>query len=231
MGVFNWLKQDGLFISDNPQGSQEWKDERIGLITGSQIFNLMTNAKKAGELSVSAKTYLNGLVTDIIAGNVEDLFISFDMQRGTDLEPVARNRMRERLRKQNPISPELIQEVGFITSDDWQGCGTSLDGITSKGGTTEYKCRKRQAHLDHLDGVDKKTIYQAQFGMGITGAKYCLFGAYSDEFPIDKGDLIMHKIERDEDMILDMKARCEVAVKYVNDKVSERRKLIQDQLN
>jgi hypothetical protein len=230
MSAFNWTNKPHLHESENPQGSQEWKDERIGLITGSQIFNLMTNAKKAGELSVSAKTYLNGLVTDIIAGNVEDLFVSFDMQRGTDLEPVARNRMGERLKKQNPITPELIQEVGFITSDDWQGCGTSLDGITSKGGTTEYKCRKRQAHLDHLYGADKKTIYQAQFGMGITGGKYCLFGAYSDEFPVDQGDFIMHVIERDEEMIADMKARCIVAVQYIDEKVLERTSLLADQL-
>jgi len=230
MGVFNWLKQDGLFISDNPQGSQEWKDERLGLITGSQIFNLM-GGNDSTVLLKGAKTYLNGLVNDIIREKVKDIYVSFDMQRGTDLEPVARNRMGERLKKQNPIDPETIQEIGFITSLKWEGCGTSLDGVTSECGTTEYKCRTIDNHMDHLDGVDKKTIYQAQFGMGITGAKYCLFGAYSDEFPIDKGDLIMHKIERDEDMILDMKARCEVAVKYVNDKVSERRKLIQDQLN
>lgn len=178
-----------------------------------------------------AKTYLNGLVNDIIREKVKDIHVSFDMQRGTDLEPVARNRMGERLKKQNPIDPEIIQEVGFITSLKWSGCGTSLDGVTSNLGTTEYKCRKIDNHMDHLDGVDKKTIYQAQFGMGITGAKYCLFGAYSDEFPVDKGDLIMHKIERDEEIILDMKARCEVAVKYVKDKVSERRKLIEQQLN
>ncbi len=241
MNPFYWINKPHLQISDNPQGSQEWKDERIGLITGSQIFNLMANPKALTKkevedgvpprlLSVGAMTYLNGLVTDIIAGNVEDIFVSFDMQRGTDLEPVARNRMRERLKKQNPVSPELIQEVGFITSDDWPGCGTSLDGITSKEGTTEYKCRKRNAHIDHLDGVDKKTIYQAQFGIGITGGKYCLFGAYSDEFPVDKGDLIMDTIDRDEEMIADMKSRCKVASQYVKDKVIERMKLIADQL-
>lgn len=241
MKLFNWIKKKFLKVSNKPQGSQEWKDERIGLITGSQIFNLMTDPKKLTKaeiaegveprlLSAGAITYLNGLVNDIIRGKVKDIYVSFDMQRGTDLEPVARNRMGERLKKQNPITPELIQEVGFITSDDWQGCGTSLDGITSKGGTAEYKCRNIDNHMEHLYGADKKTIYQAQFGMGITGGKYCLFGAYSDEFPVDEGDFIMHVIERDEEMIADMKARCIVAVQYIYEKVLERAALLADQL-
>ena len=40
----------------------------------------------------------------------------------------------------------------------------------------------------------------------------------------------MHIIERDEEMIADMKARCIVAVQYIDKKVLERASLLADQL-
>ena len=218
-----------ISISTHRQGSDEWLHARVGLITGSQVFKLMTGAED--KLSAGSQTYCRELASDIIAGQAKQTYQSDAMSRGTELEPIARFRMIERFEENNPLDPIGIKEVGFITNSDWPGCGVSLVGVTSDRGIAEIKCRGRELHLAHLLGIDKKTVYQMQFGMAFTGGTHGYFGAYSDEFKQDEGDLITHMIKRDEDMIELMKAKCIQARLFIDAKVKQYRKLIADQVS
>lgn len=228
---YELLNNKKLSVSIHRQGSDEWLQERNDLITGSPIDRLMTAPKGDEVLSVGAKTYCMEIVCNIIAGGPAESYSNSDMERGTRLEPIARFRNIERFEDNDPLNPIGIKEVGLIKNSDWPGCGVSLDGVTTDKGITEYKCRKRVLHLAHLNGPDAKTYKQMQFGMGVTGADHGYFCAYSDEYEKDQGDLILHKVERDETMIENMKEKCVHARTFIDAKVKQYRKLIAAQIS
>lgn len=223
------------------QGSIMWFRQKLGKISGSHIHRLMSNARKKGELSAIAKTYCNELVCDIIYGEPEeDTYSSKDMERGLELEPCAIEAFCEYMERKNPVNPVTVEEVGFIVHPDNPKLGVSLDGKVSDGGTLEIKCRKRKGHLaqfkiiakvrneEELTAAEELVIahYQRQWGMYCTGSTHSYFVGYTDELDIDKGALIVHRFERDQELIDDMEVRAELALKYISEKVTEYRELI-----
>lgn len=231
------------------QGSIMWLREKLGKISGSNIHKLMGNAKKKGELSATAKTYCDELVCDIVYGEPEEeTFTSRDMERGLELEPCAIEAFCEYMEKKNPMNPVTVEEVGFITHPDNPKLGVSLDGKVSDGGILEIKCRKRKGHLTQFKIIakirkmikDKEEViitaaeklviahYQRQWGMYCTGSTHSYFVGYTDELDMDKGALIVHRFERDQELIDEMEVKAEKALKYISEKVIEYKELIEE---
>lgn len=118
------------------QGTSEWHELRYGKIGGSS----------AKGLFIKSDTLLNELIsTRLEAFNIEDdEYMSPDMQRGHELEPMARKHLSEYL------GIELI-ECGWWQSELNELLGISPDGCNeSLTVACEIKCPGAKAHTEIL---------------------------------------------------------------------------------
>lgn len=117
------------------QGSIEWFEIKWGKIGGTL----------ANGLFVKSDT----LLIDILSQRCEefeptDNFESYDMERGSDLEPFAREFL-------NQYTGLKFEETGWLQSEENELLGISPDGITEdETATCEIKCLGRKAHYSIL---------------------------------------------------------------------------------
>ena len=204
--------RDNLFFCEAEQGSDQWKQDRLMCITGSQIHRMMaepTKAEvKAGEvLSKGAKTYALELATDGHFNFPKFIFENASMRRGTELEPFARHSF------EIETGFEVAQN-GFIKMFKGSIFGCSLDGIIDVETIIEIKCRERDGFASRIvNGLDKKEYQQIQWNLYVTGASLCYAIDYTDE--LDEGNLLIEEVHRDEVMIADMEVKGKALGKLV----------------
>ena len=78
---------DNLITLDCEQGTDEWLTARLGIVTGTGFENIVT---AGGKKSGSQIKYMAELIEESILGLPEKSFKSADMERGNELEPLAR---------------------------------------------------------------------------------------------------------------------------------------------
>ncbi len=83
------------------QRTEQWFQDRLGHATGSRASDIL-----AGKDTQARKGYLTQLVTERLTGRAQDSFVNADMQRGIDVEPLARAAYQ--------ASYELTDDVGFV---------------------------------------------------------------------------------------------------------------------
>lgn len=156
------------------QGSEEWHKIREGKFTSSKINKLM-GIKGLGEIG---KNYSFELACELFQGrNVNDSFLSYDMQNGIDTEPFAFDQFQ--LNKDFEFLE--ARKCGFFELN--KDTGSSPDGIISNGYNLEIKCPKpnKLFRLVYDGVIDKEYIDQVQHQMLCTGAEnsyffnYCVF--------------------------------------------------------
>jgi len=87
------------------QHSEAWHRIRLGRFTGSRFADAMM-----GESTAGYKDLLVDIAGEIITGTAEESYVSADMERGTELEPEAREAY-------STIFGE-VEEVGFILVEE-----------------------------------------------------------------------------------------------------------------
>lgn len=161
-----------MIIHNIEQHSEAWHYLRCGRVTGTRFKSLM-----AGETTATYKDLITQLACEIITGQQEDAYVSADMERGTMLEPVAREAYEMEFGQE-------VRQVGFITPDDsefTEWVGISPDGILQDGGLLEIKCPKYKTHLEYIeaDKLPSEYRYQVQGQLFVTEAPYCDFMSYA----------------------------------------------------
>jgi len=127
-------------IHDVVQGSKEWLQARLGVVTASRADLLVT--PKTLKASAQAEGYLNQLVAELRIGKpAEDLASSPWMERGTDLEAHARQWYGS-LRGE-------VEIVGFVTTHGGR-IGCSPDGLVGDDGGVEIKCPAARTMIGYL---------------------------------------------------------------------------------
>lgn len=115
------------------------------------------------------------LAAERVTGRVEEVFVSRDMQRGTDEEPFARDAYAEH---HAPVT-----ELGFVTEDRWGfTIGYSPDGLVGDDGLIEIKSRRQKTHVEIVlaDEVPTWHMAQIQCGLLVTGRKWCDYVDFSN---------------------------------------------------
>ena len=153
------------------QRSNDWHNQRIGKFTASEIHKLM-GIRGLGE---TGKSYAIDKAVEIVFGRQEDSFISYDMQRGIELEPLAFNKFSE-LKDFEFIQ---VETCGFISLNDYSG--SSPDGLVSDNSILEIKCPKIEtfAKLVATNEVDTKYYLQMQKQMSDTNRDKAYFFNYT----------------------------------------------------
>jgi hypothetical protein len=160
------------------QGSDEWLAARCGLLTASTLGKLLTPALKVADNDTS-RALTETLVAERITGHVDYIHPSFDMQRGTLDEPLARDLYREQ------YAP--VDEIGFaIRTIGGHKLGASPDGLVGDDGGIEIKSRRPRTQLRTIlsDTVPTENLAQIHACMFVLDRAWWDYVSYAGGWPL-----------------------------------------------
>ena len=161
---------------DIEQGSTEWLDMRLGLITCSEISSI--RADGAG-----AQSYINALAYERITGESSSVFEGNDWtKRGQELEPVARQMYEQK----------TGTDVSMISFVENKGFGYSPDGLIYGSqpmwpeGGIEIKVKQpaEQIHILRTGEIPKKHMDQLIGGLTCAELDWIDFVSYCPNLPL-----------------------------------------------
>ena len=180
---------DGLITLDCEQGSEEWLKARLGIPTATGFENIVTamGKKSSGQIK-----YMAELIEESILGLQDSTFKSNFMERGNQLEPLARSAYEF-------ITGNDVIQVGGVYLDENKEVMVSPDGLIpelKKG--LELKCPKMSTHIRYLleGGVPAEYIVQVQANLWVTGYDTWDFVSYCPEY--QKQTIYLFTAKRDE---------------------------------
>ena len=161
------------------QGSDEWHDQRRGIITASMVGKLITpkTVKPASNPESRSLTML--LTSERITGWTEPMYVNSDMQRGIDDEPIARELYAKH------YAP--VAQTGFMVEDQWGfKIGFSPDGLVGDEGLIEVKSRRPKAQVQTiLRGYPPiENMAQLQCGLLVSGREWVDYVSYASGMPL-----------------------------------------------
>lgn len=173
-------------ISPHPQQSVEWMVERAGIVTCSELDQIVTPEFKA-RTGQMVETYLAKKVAERWTGGPLASLNVFDVEQGQILEEQA-------VPWYELEFSEIIQRVGLLTTDDGK-IGCSPDGLIGEDCGIEIKCPAIHTHVRYLlDGeVPKDYLAQIHGAMLVTGRPMWKFLSYHRRLPA-----LVKAVERDE---------------------------------
>lgn len=183
------------------QGSEAWLQARAGLCTASRFSDArakLSRASKngvAGDPAGSALDYAWSVALERIAGKpVDESFSTWQMKRGTELEPHARLAYE--------LQTGLLASESGIAITDCGRFAYSTDGLCGDDGLIEIKCPAAPAKIGAIwsnpDEADAEYIDQIQGGMLVTGRLWCDLVVYCPWLESVGKDLFIKRIKRDE---------------------------------
>lgn len=166
-------------FEDLLQGSDEWLQARLGLLTASEVKLITTPSKVQFANNDKSRAHVFEILAQRITQHVEPMFISDDMLRGIEDEAAARRYYEG---KYNPV-----KQVGFITRVlEGITLGYSPDGLVGDDGVIEIKSRRQKYQVETIitGEVPDDYMLQIQTGLLVSDRKWCDFISYSAGLPL-----------------------------------------------
>lgn len=184
------------------QGSEEWKQARLGHVTASNMAEVMSKGKGTAE-AVGRYKYKVRLVAERLTMTAGESYTNAAMQWGIEQEQfacIAYEAQKE----------TFVDKIGFVLHPDIKWLGVSPDRIVGNEGLIEVKCPNTTTHLDYLfEGKVPAEYYkQIQCQLWVTGRQWCDFVSYDPRLP-KRNQLLIVRTERDEKLIAEMKTETE----------------------
>ncbi|MDR5728046.1 MAG: YqaJ viral recombinase family protein [Terriglobia bacterium] len=184
-------------IIEAAQRSPEWFAARVGRITGS-VAGDMLNKIKNGDYSAARRDLRIKLAVEQLTGvssDDPDAWKGKDVERGMEMEPLIADAYEA-------DQGFLLQKTGFLQMNGFLA-GCSLDGhVNDFEGIVEFKSPRPATHLAYIEARKVPTEYVAQIthNLWVTGAKWCDFVSFSDQFPgnLDHLSFFRIRVMRDE---------------------------------
>ena len=160
------------------QSSPEWFAIKEKTISGTLAYELLKNGKKAA-LEKAREHVLN---STHYSGPV-----SKAAKRGLDLEPTARQLLRDKLVQTKVYDDSLkIDEVGFVLRTDLENVGCSPDGVIFNDNIIkeicEIKCFGFKHHESCHEQIDEHIMCQIQWNIWVTESECCYFVQYNPDY-------------------------------------------------
>ena len=158
------------------QGSKEWLELRLGLITCSEIATIRADGK-------GAQTYINGLAYERITGESSSVFQGNEWtERGHEFEGAARDLYSQK-------TGHSVYEVSFVKN---KGFGYSPDGLVGTDNTTrfhgaiEVKVKKPniQIHILRTGEIPTEHLDQLIGGLSCAELDWIDFVSYCPNLPL-----------------------------------------------
>lgn len=166
-------------MSGDLQHTAEWHAERLGKITASRIDDVLAKPRKGGETSRTRENYKAHLMLERLTGKPREEFNSWDMQRGVEMEPLARAAYEDAL-------GVMVEAVGFVEHPKIPMAGCSPDGFVGEEGMVQFKAPKAATHFEWLSkgGVPMEHRKQMAFELACCpDRKWNDFVSYHPDMP------------------------------------------------
>ena len=166
-------------LPDLIQGTDEWHDQRRGIITASVVGKLITATTIRPASNPESRALTTQLAAERITGWTDPTYMNDDMLRGVEDEPRARDLYGEH------YAP--VTETGFMVRDDWGfRIGYSPDGLVGDDGLLEVKSRRPKKHLSTIlaDAVPAENMAQLQCGLLVSGRDWIDYVSYCGGMPM-----------------------------------------------
>lgn len=158
------------------QGTDEWLAARCGIITASEVKLLLTPAKLEIANNDKVRAHVWELLAQRITKHVEPQYISDDMDRGIESEPIARKIYAEQVAVEYDV-----EEVGFITNDEFgYTIGYSPDALVGPTGLWECKAPRQKTQIETIvtGEMPAAHILQVQTGLMVSKREWLDFSSY-----------------------------------------------------
>ena len=159
------------FYADLEQGTDEWKQVKVGKASGSQAIGLTTLARRT--------TYINDKITEIKTGKLPFVFVNEAMKRGNKEEPHARDLYEV-------LTGNQVTQVGAVENSDYKYGLLSPDGLIDGEGALEIKCPNSSTHIKTIIGgkIPKTNISQViWYFVILKDLQWLDFMSYDDRTP------------------------------------------------
>jgi putative phage-type endonuclease len=182
------------------QGSPEWMALRIGKIGGSRVADVLTEGRSGAE-SLTRRKYKNELIRERLTDKKLDTYKTPAMQRGIDLEPMARAWYEVKYNT-------FVDQVAIVLHPTIEGAQCSPDGLVeATNSLIEIKIPNPENHLDNIltGGKQLEQYYdQVQWQLACMPEKeFCDLVSYDPDMP-DHLKGFVKRIYRDDEYINNM---------------------------
>lgn len=178
------------------QGTDEWKQLRLGKVTASRIADV--NAKIKSGWGASRANYMAELLVERLTGIPAECYINDAMRWGTEQEPLARSSYEF-------LQDCVVDPAGFVEHPTIPMSGASPDGYVGEDGLVEIKCPNTATHIETLltSAIPGKYETQMLWQMACTGRAWCDFVSFDPRMP-EQMRLFVKRFERDDTRIAEM---------------------------
>lgn len=187
----------GIDLSTTEQGSEEWMSLRLGVITASEVWKVLSKPKSGKTWSDTKNTYLNTLIGEVCTGVTKEVKAR-TLEWGKEYEIEARMSFEF-------YSGLAVKEVPIIFKDESLRMACSPDGLCSDGAGLELKCPNTtevfiDLALNGIKAMKKEYTAQVQYSMWVTNKDVWHFSNYDPRMPGGK-EIVHIPVERDEKMM------------------------------
>ena len=207
-----------MILIECVQGSEEWHKARAGVITASNFKNAVEmTAKKLP--TAKATLYAAQVALERISGMpCDEGFTTWQMKRGSELEPKARM-------EYEALTGNFAAESGVVLTDD-RMFGYSTDGFIDSDGIIEIKSLASAEKIVAMwrDRDFSDYMHQIQGGLWITGRKWADFVMYAPQLESVGKQIFHQRVERDDNFIEEMETNLMRFAAMVSDNESILRK-------
>jgi putative phage-type endonuclease len=198
------------------QRTEAWFDWHLGRLTSSRIADAVARRKRNPTEPLQAYLDLRlELAVERITKKPAEHFVSIWMERGIELEPLARAAYELR-------TDQSVGLVDFVLHEANEQWGASPDGVIGDEGILEIKIPKRETHAEYIYAgcVPAEYLPQCHWLMACTGLKWVDFTSWCPDFP-DPLDLFICRLPRDEERIKSMEAEAKKFLQEVEGLVTQ----------
>ncbi|HFU3228468.1 TPA: lambda exonuclease family protein [Proteus mirabilis] len=187
----------GIDLTKVEQGSEEWMSLRLGVITASEVWKVLSKPKSGKTWSDTKNTYLNTLIGEVCTGVTKEVKAR-TLEWGKEYEIEARMSFEF-------YSGLAVKEVPIIFKDESLRMACSPDGLCSDGAGLELKCPNTtevfiDLALNGIKAMKKEYTAQVQYSMWVTNKDVWHFSNYDPRMPGGK-EIVHIQVERDEKMM------------------------------
>ena len=201
------------------QGTPEWQALRVGKLSASRVADMLATVK-TGE-SASRKNLKADLIVERLTNQKTESFTNGAMSWGVETEPQARAAYEV-------MTGNFVDQIAFVDHPTISMFGCSPDGLVDDEGLIEIKCPNSATHLEYLETqtIPKKYITQMQTQLCVTGRQWCDFVSFDPRLP-EPLNLLIIRVERDEEYISMIESEAIKFLQEVQDKVDNLLKQVQ----
>jgi len=160
------------------QGTDEWLEIRRGILTASEMKNILTPTLKVAS-NDKERQHVYEIAAQRISGFVEPSYVSDAMARGHEDELYARVTYDTHYGD--------AREMGFIVNSSLGfPVGYSPDWLVGDDGLAECKSRSQKYQIQTIlsQEVPQEHIIQIQTGLWVSGREWCDYVSYCSGLPM-----------------------------------------------